>query len=410
MKASVIAIGTEILQNIIRNSNALWLREELIRLGFSIPVCLEVEDNPSVIKKSIDTALAVSDLVITTGGLGPTEDDYTREMVAEFFNLPLEFHPELIPEMEEKFKRRGIKMPEENKKQVYLPEKAVMVPNPTGTAPGFMVKNSNKVLVSLPGVPQEMKQMFENYVVPEIKKLFPETAEINAVIVRTVGIAESKLDEIMKTVHLPEHISYGTIAHYGQVDIRFLVKGKAEKDAIGDVKNIVENLPFKNDIFTIGTETLPEVLGKILKSKNMTCSTAESCTAGLTAKMITDVSGSSAYFVGGVASYSNDVKIKVLGVRKETIEKYGAVSEETAREMADGVKKLTGSDIAVSITGIAGPTGGTPEKPVGLVWFGVAYPDGKIHTEKHHFNGNREIIRTRASIKALELMWRAVKR
>lgn len=409
MRAEIISVGTEILLGDIVNTNTQFLAKELASIGIEVYRQEVIGDNEDRLLGILEEALKRSDMVITTGGLGPTKDDLTKETACKFFNMDLELHEKSLKELEEYFSRMGRKIVESNYKQVYFPKEAIVLPNPNGTAPGAILEKNNKYIVILPGPPKEMKPMYLNHVRPYLIK--KGDGIIESKVVRVLGIGESMAAEKLK-----EFIENGvnpTVAPYAkEEDVIFRITAKAEREEealklIEPVKNKVKEI-LGEDVYGEGEDTTIErVVGDLLIKNKLKISTAESCTGGMIASRLVSISGISDAFLEGAVTYSNEAKVRTLNVKEETLKKYGAVSEETAREMAEGMAKRTGSDIAVVTTGIAGPGGGTEEKPVGLVYIGLYYK-GEVFVYKNVFNGNRQEVRTKATVRALDIVRRKI--
>ncbi|MBS6602010.1 MAG: competence/damage-inducible protein A [Clostridium sp.] len=409
MRAEIISVGTEILLGDIVNTNTQFLAKELASIGIEVYRQEVIGDNEDRLLGILEEALKRSDMVITTGGLGPTKDDLTKETACKFFNMDLELHEKSLKQLEEYFSRMGRKIVESNYKQVYFPKEAIVLPNPNGTAPGAILEKNNKYIVILPGPPKEMKPMYLNHVRPYLIK--KGDGIIESKVVRVLGIGESMAAEKLK-----EFIENGvnpTVAPYAkEEDVIFRITAKAEREEealklIEPVKNKVKEI-LGEDVYGEGEDTtIEKVVGDLLIKNNLKISTAESCTGGMIASRLVSISGISDAFLEGAVTYSNEAKVRTLNVKEETLKKYGAVSEETAREMAEGIAKRTGSDIAVVTTGIAGPGGGTEEKPVGLVYIGLYYK-GEVFVYKNVFNGNRQEVRTKATVRALDIVRRKI--
>lgn len=409
MRAEIISVGTEILLGDIVNTNTQFLAKELASIGIEVYRQEVVGDNQDRLLGILEEALNRSDMVITTGGLGPTNDDLTKETACKFFNMDLELHQESLKALEEYFFKMGRKITESNYKQVYFPKEAIVLPNPNGTASGAILEKNNKYIVILPGPPREMKPMYLNHVKPYLIK--KGDGIIESKVVRVLGIGESMAAEKLKK--FIENGVNPTVAPYAkEEDVIFRITAKAEsqKEAlklIEPVKNQIEEI-LGQDVYGEGEETTIEmVVGDLLIKNNLKISTAESCTGGMIASRLVSVPGISDVFLEGAVTYANEAKVRTLNVKEETLKKYGAVSEETAREMAEGMAKRTGSDIAVVTTGIAGPGGGTKEKPVGLVYIGLYYK-GEVYVYKNVFNGNRQKVRTKATVTALDMVRRKI--
>ncbi|GAB3901994.1 competence/damage-inducible protein A [Larkinella knui] len=369
--AEVITIGDEILFGQITDTNTQWLGAELTKIGIRTIRKSSVGDKKEAILDVLKEATERADLVIITGGLGPTKDDITKATLCTYFNTTLERNPEALAFVTKFFESRGRQITEINAKQADLPLNCTYVPNDWGTAPGMWFNENDTVYVSLPGVPFEMKNLMQYRIIPLLQKQF-ETPTIVHKIIRTVGIGESFLAETISDWEdaLPGHIKLAYLPHFGQVRLRLTGTGD---DATLLKKQLDEQveavLPLINSyVFGFDDDELETTVARLLSDKTWMLATAESCTGGYVASQITKYAGSSAYFVGGVVSYSNTVKVNQLGVKPETLSQFGAVSEQTVREMAEGVRKTLGANVGIATSGIAGPDGGTPEKPVGTIW------------------------------------------
>lgn len=408
MRAEIISIGTELLLGDIVNSNAQFLGQELAALGIEMYYQQVVGDNEERILHAFKEAYNRCDIIITTGGLGPTDDDLTKEMVAKYFNKRLFEDKEALENLQEYFKFRKRKMTTNNLKQALIPEGATAIKNNNGTAPGVIIEENNKIMIILPGPPKEMKPMFEEDIKPYLKS--KSDSVIISKMIKILGIGESAVAETVKD--LMESQSNPTIAPYAkEIGVILRITAKAENEAAAlkliepleiEIKNrLGENVYATEDI------SIEDVVAKLLIENKYTVSTAESCTGGMIASTLINYPGISEVFMEGAVTYSNEAKHKRLGVKNETLEKYGAVSEETAREMAIGIAKKANTDVSIVTTGIAGPGGGTEEKPVGLVYIGV-YVKGKVKVEKHIFKGNRSKVRNQATITALDILRRCL--
>ena len=409
MKAEILAVGTEILLGDIINTNAQFISKELASLGIDVYRQEVIGDNEDRLLEAIEEIFQRSDILICTGGLGPTEDDLTKETICKYFNADLELHEESLEELKNYYKRLDRPMTESNLKQVYFPKESKVLSNPNGTAPGMILEKNDKVAVILPGPPREMKPMFLNYVKAYLKD--KGNGVIISEVLRVLGVGESTAANMIK-----DFINNGvnpTVAPYAKEDdviFRITARGKSEEEGrklIAPVKEEIKRV-FNLDCYGEGEElTIEEVLGKLLVDRKLTISTAESCTGGMIASRLINYPGISEVFLEGAVTYSNEAKERTLKVKKETLDTYGAVSEETAKEMAIGISKRTGSDISVVTTGIAGPGGGSEEKPVGLVYIGLYYK-GNVKAFKYIFNGNRHNVRTKATVTALDLVRREI--
>lgn len=410
MNAEIIAVGTEILLGDIVNTNAQYISRELANLGINVYKQEVVGDNEERVLESFKNAFENSDIIITTGGLGPTPDDLTKEMAAKYFNKELVLHKESYENLKKFFDKGGRELVGSNEKQVYFPKDAIVLKNDYGTAPGAIIEGDNgKKIVVLPGPPREMKPMFDNYVVPYLKQ-FTDSVLVSKVL-RTFGIGESRMAEIVNDLIVNQ--TNPTVAPYAkdiEAILRITAKAKDEKEAEKLIKPVEKEIRSRLEeyIYGEGETSLEEVVGELLVKKGIKIATAESCTGGMVAEKLINYPGISESFLEGAVTYSNEAKMKRLGVKKETLDKYGAVSEETAREMAEGIAKAAGADLGVSTTGIAGPGGGTAEKPVGLVYIGVYYK-GNCLVKEFNFTGDRNRVRVRTTMSALDLVRRTIK-
>ncbi|EQF25655.1 competence/damage-inducible CinA C-terminal domain protein [Clostridioides difficile CD160] len=404
MKAEIISVGTEILLGDIVNTNSQFLAKELASLGIEVYHQSTVGDNKQRLLECFDESLKRSDLVITTGGLGPTGDDMTKETAAEYFGQELELHKPSLEVLESFFVKTGKKMAENNMKQVYFPKDAIVLKNNNGTAPGAILKKNDKSIIVLPGPPREMKAMFNESVKPYLQQFTNEMLVSKTL--RLYGIGESNLElEILDIINEQTNPTVALYAKELEVTIRITAKAKNEKDAFELIKPVEEEIKNRvgkyvyteGDISVSEGETvLEDAVAKLLVEKNLTIAVAESCTGGLVSSSLINYSGISSVFLEGCVTYSNEAKMKRLGVKRETLEEFGAVSEQTAIEMAEGVAKGLEANIGISTTGVAGPGGGTEEKPVGLVYTAI-YINGKTVVKKNIFNGDRRKIRLRAT-------------
>lgn len=404
MKAEIIAIGTEILLGDIVNTNAQFLAKELAALGIDVYHQSVIGDNEERIIESFEKAFERCDLVITTGGLGPTQDDLTKELGAKYFNKKLVLHEPSLDWIKTYLDMKDEAIVEANKKQAYFPEGSIILPNPNGTAPGSIVSENNKILIILPGPPREMKPMFNDHVKKYLEGITGEI--IKSKILRLFGIGESLMAQ--KLNNLIQNSKNPTVAPYAKdndVTLRITAKGNSEKecdDLINPVDKEIKDA-LGEYIYGEGETSLENVVSEILCNNKLSVSTTESCTGGMIAASLISYPGISDVFKEGAVTYSNESKMKRLGVSKETLDRYGAVSEETAREMAIGIAREANTDISISTTGIAGPGGGTDEKPVGLVYIGV-FIKGKVVVNKFNFTGNRERIRRKTTMNALNIL------
>ncbi|MFT5885052.1 MAG: nicotinamide-nucleotide amidase [Arcticibacterium sp.] len=379
--AEVITIGDEILYGQITDTNSQWISAELDKIGIKTIRKTSIGDQKSEILAILEEAQKRADILIFTGGLGPTKDDITKKTLAEFFKDSLEINELALVNVTKLFESRGFKLTEINRQQAAIPTRATYLNNAVGTAPGMWFDENGKIFISMPGVPFEMKYLMEHEVLPRLRKYFKTPFIIHKVI-RTVGIGESFLAEMIESWEdaLPEHIKLAYLPSMGQVRLRLTGVGKDKEKLESELNSEAEKVYpiIGKGLFSKDNEELELVIGKMLLERKATLSTAESCTGGYLAHSITANAGSSAYYLGSVISYSNDAKIDLLGVEKETLAIEGAVSEHTVIQMAKGARKAFKTTYALSTSGIAGPGGGTDEKPVGTIWMACAGPNGTI--------------------------------
>lgn len=405
MVAELISVGTEILMGNIVNTNAAYLAEKCAALGLSCYYQDVVGDNEERLTETIKTALSRADILLLSGGLGPTQDDLTKEAAAKVMGKELYLHEESKAAIQRYFEKRGLEITDNNWKQAMVPEGCIVMENPNGTAPGIIIAENGKHLILMPGPPGELVPMFETSVMPYLSGLQSEV--IYSQTVKICGVGESKAETMVED--LIESQSNPTIATYaktGEVHLRVTAKAQDEKAAKKLVKPVVKELKgrFGNSIYTTDNEvTLEKSVVDLLLANKLTVSTVESCSGGLLAARLINVPGVSEVFKSGYITYSNKAKRRLLGIKKTMLAKHGAVSEEVAREMAKGAAVVSKSDVTVSVTGIAGPDGGTEEKPVGIVYIGCSVC-GRITVKKCHFAGNRAKIRESAAAAALSLM------
>jgi nicotinamide-nucleotide amidase len=382
MKAAFLAIGDEIVGGLTTDTNSGFLAGELRAVGVEPAAGFAVPDDEAAIVQALERALEDAEIVVCTGGLGPTADDLTTACVARLAGRELVLHEPSLARVEEIFRMRGLgEMPANNRKQALIPAGATIVPNPMGTAPGFVcpVERGGRTrhVVCLPGVPREMRRMARETVVPWAASLQPETRFASRTF-STFGLTESKLDEVLAGVAGPEEARLAFRAAFPRIQARLTVQGAPGEDLEARLDALEARVRERlgAHLYAVGDEGMEETVGKLLRARGLTLAVAESCTGGLIGHRITDVPGSSDYYLLGVATYSNDAKERVIGVSAETLAAHGAVSTETAEEMAAGVRRLAGADLGLSTTGIAGPGGGTEEKPVGTVCVGLAWEGG----------------------------------
>lgn len=408
MQAEIISSGTELLLGQIINTNARFLSETLANLGINVYYQTTVGDNRERFIEALRIAGNRADLIITTGGLGPTGDDLTKEGLALFLGLPLEIVPEELERLQNYFKKRELEWIESNAKQAAIIKGASFLPNERGTAPGIALKHNNISYLLLPGPPREMEFMFNTYGIPWLNKNYlpPEHTKIYSYVLKYLGITESKLEESLQDLFITQtNPTLALTAKTGEIHLRLTTRARNEEeffDKIGPVMNEIEKRTGKY-ILARNDETVSLGLGKLFLMKGQTLSTAESCTGGMLSAQLTAVPGSSQYFLGSIVAYSNEVKTNVLGVPRDLIDRHGAVSSEVAASMALNIRKKTGSSIGISITGIAGPDGGTSDKPVGLVYIALNTAL-KNFSKGYNFTGDRESIRVRSIISAQNIL------
>jgi nicotinamide-nucleotide amidase len=410
MKAEIITIGDEILIGQIIDTNSAWIAEQFNLSGIEIYQITSVHDDTVHIMEALKKAEEKVDLVILTGGLGPTKDDITKHALCEFFNTKLVFHEPTFEHIKQRFKNRNIDLNKLNRDQALIPESCTVLPNKVGTAPGMWFEKNDTIFVSVPGVPFEMKYLVKNEILPRLQNNGKTKAMFHKT-VQTQGLPESMLADRIENWEssLPKNIKLAYLPNPMSVRLRLSAIGTDLNDLKQQVESEIERLKqiIPDHIFGFDNETLAEVIGRMLLEKGQTLAVAESCTGGYISHLITSVSGSSGWYKGGVTSYSNEIKQNLLGVSLELLKKYGAVSEQVIREMATGARKKFNVDFAVATSGIAGPTGGTNEKPVGTVWIAVAGPDKTI-AEKFIFGDNRERNIIRSSQTALQILRRTI--
>jgi nicotinamide-nucleotide amidase len=406
MKMEIIAVGTELLSPFFQDTNSLFLTERLNDLGLSVSFKTLVGDDEADLRQAFKTALARSGLVIVMGGLGPTEDDLTREVLARAIGRELVFSRKILAGIRKRFRRRGLAMPSTNRKQCYVIEGAEVLENPNGTAPGLWVVMPGHRIALLPGPPHELRPMFENLVMPRLAAQRRGTTMRR--VLRLTGIGESLMESRIKGLYdnVPAGIKVTTLAAPGDLAIHLVFQGnEASSSVAAKLDRLQEEMAsrLRPWVYSTGGESMEAVVGALLRERGLTVACAESCTGGLLGHRLTNVPGSSAYFLESAVVYADRAKQKRLGVPASLIMRHGAVSRPVAREMATGIKRTSGSDYGLAITGIAGPAGGTARKPVGLVYIALA-GDGRITVEKSLFWGGREHIKFQSSQKALNIL------
>ena len=407
LRAEIIAIGSELLTPHRTDTNSLWLTERLNSVGIDVQLKTVVGDDEAILEESVRDALRRSEVIISTGGLGPTEDDITRKVFARVTGRQLTLDYEVLAGIRERFSSRGFQMTPNNERQALIPQGGKVLPNPNGTAPGIKLEQDNKLIVLLPGPPRENQPMFYNFVMADLERM-SRGVRIARRVLKVTGLGESALDEMIAPIY-KEYSNPSTTILFTDSEIEIHLTATAETAAQAEEISgeLADKLEEKLGYYVYSTlgESLEEVIGHRLRLKQFTIATAESCTGGLVAERITQVPGSSDYFVGSVISYTNDAKANLLDVPAEMIERNGAVSGEVAEAMACGVKARTGATIGLSVTGTAGPSGGTDAVPVGTVYIGLA--DDVVTTNRRlTLPGDRHLIRWRASTAALEMVRR----
>ncbi len=406
MKAEIITIGDELLIGQTIDTNSAWMGAELSLAGFDVHKKTTIHDNRSDILQALSDSSGKSDVVLITGGLGPTSDDITKQTLCEFFNTKLVLDEEVLDMIGKMMLRRNFPMNENNRRQAEVPESCMVLTNAAGTAPGMWFEKDDTIFISMPGVPVEMKYIMNQHVLPALKKRFTSQVIIHRNVM-TYGAPEARLAEILTGFEaaLPGHIKLAYLPSSGIIKLRLTGSGTDHKSVSDSVEIQVNKLYtiIPDLIYGENEESLEMVIGKLLREKKKTLCTSESCTGGNIAHLITCIPGSSDYFVGSVIAYSNSVKTQLLGIDERIIEKEGAVSEPVIRAMAEGAKRILKTDYCVATSGIAGPGGGTPEKPVGTIWIAVASGSGTV-AEKHTFGTDRIANITRFSLVALNML------
>lgn len=406
MRAEIITIGDEILIGQIIDTNSSWLGQELSKLGIQVIHRTSVSDNAQAIVNALNSAKQRADVIITTGGLGPTKDDITKHTFANYFNTELVLNQEVLNWVRDIFKKRNLPMVDSNNAQALVPANCELLFNRSGTAPGMWFDEDGKVFISMPGVPFEMKVIFEEQCIPRLQKRFTLPVIIHRTIL-TCNIGESFLALKLENIenNLPPHIKLAYLPAVGMVRLRFSgshTHYATLKDEIDEILTEVYNT-IGEHIYGEENDTLEHVVGLLLKSNNKTLATAESCTGGYVSHLITSVPGSSSYYKGSIISYANEVKENELGVSTQILKTQGAVSEACVTQMAIGVRKKLNTDYAIATSGIAGPDGGTAEKPVGTVWIAVSGPNATI-AKQFNMGDNRERTIQRSAIQGLDLL------
>jgi len=404
-KASIVSIGNELLSGQTIDTNAAFLSRELLAIGILVASSYTVADDIAAIVRALNLAGNDADIVLATGGLGPTDDDLTRQAFADFLGAELQMQEELLGKMQDFFARRNLQMPEKNRIQAYIPAGAKPLPNNRGTAPGIIAEADTKVFVAMPGVPSEMKQMFAESVLPKLRQLVPDQAVVVRKL-RCYGAGESTIAEMLgELMQRGRNPLINCTPEFGIITLHIIATAGSGDEAQQMAENsekLLRNV-LGDLVYGIGEQTLADVVGLELARQGMTIALAESCTGGLVAKLLTDASGASKYFTHGWVTYSNKAKTGEIGVSADLIEEHGAVSEAVVRAMARGAREKACADYAIGITGIAGPAGGTEQKPVGLVYICVDSSD-KSQVKRCRLSGDRDSVRRRTAQTALNLL------
>jgi nicotinamide-nucleotide amidase len=405
---AILTIGDEILYGQTLDTNSQWMSAELDSFGFSVVHRATVSDREADILRGLDDASSWADIVLITGGLGPTADDLTKPCLAKYFDVPLKSNPAALEELRILFQQIDKELSESNIAQTNLPANADFISNSLGTAPGMWIEDKGKIYVSMPGVPFEMKSMISNHVIPRLQNIY-DLPVVTHKIIKTIGIGESWLAEKIAPweQNLPEHIKLAYLPSLGQVKLRLTSSGKEKSVLESAINEQVKSLiPYAEKyIYGYDGAVIEQVIGDLLNEKSLTLGTAESCTGGYLAHLITSIAGSSSYFKGSIIAYANEVKESELGVSSNTLEEYGAVSEETIIEMAKGVQKQLGVDIGIATSGIAGPDGGTKDKPVGTIWIAIAVGE-EVKTRQLKLFKDRLLNIKMTAVSSLAMLWR----
>ena len=401
--AAIISIGNELISGLVNNTNSAYIARTLNNFGIVVSLIVTVGDEQKHIWTVLDNLPPEINLVMITGGLGPTNDDITVSALARYFNLPLVFNKETASNLVKHFAKRGLKMPEINLKQAYLPKEAVILDNPVGSAPSLKIEHQNRVYYVLPGVPREVEAIMAKIIAPQLAALGHKA--IVKKYLHITGIPESQIYTLLKEwIEQHPHVKVAFLPQTAHIDLELTISEPQKSVRIDEYVKVIAEI-LGDYVFGFDDDTLESVIAHLLLQKHLTVAVAESCTGGLIASRLTDVPGSSNYFKTGIVAYSNATKINLLGVKPEIIEKYGAVSSEVANQMATRVRQISGCDIGLSSTGIAGPSGGSDAKPVGLVWIGVSDKNA-TRTFQYQFSGDRltnKLLFSQAALNQLRL-------
>ena len=408
MNIEVITIGNELISGTVVDTNSSFIAERLLSLGIEVRRITSIGDNEADITDSLRTAMERSEVILVTGGLGPTPDDITAEVAAKAFGRALIVNETALNWVKRLFEEHGLEMPKNNEKQALMPENSELIMNPVGTACGFLVRERQKLFFFLPGVPRELVRMTNESVIPIINGERMQGLRFKTTTLKIYGLGESKIAELIgDIVDQDEHIKFGFLPNYPENHIKITAKGRSHEEAAARISRVVDEITKRLGDHIFGTDdmTMEGVVGELLRKNGDTLSVAESCTGGLISQRLTNVPGSSDYMKRGIVAYSNEAKVDLLHVPSQFIESFGAVSEQVAEKMAEGVRELGKTDLGLSVTGIAGPGGGTDAKPVGLVFISLAHKN-ETKVKDYNFPGDRALIRQAASQAALDLVRR----
>lgn len=406
MNAEIVCIGTELLLGHIVNSNASYIARKLAELGIDHYFQTTVGDNPQRLSSTIRTALSRSDIVITTGGLGPTIDDITANVIAKTIDRKLILERAVLKDVADYFKRQNKKIPKDSLRQALIPEGAKWLKNPYGTAPGLIIEQGAKILIALPGPPREMGPMVEDHVVPYLRSRSKAGQILKSKSLKLTGLVEAKVNQKVKDLlRLSGPVQVGIYARLGEVELKVMVKEKNEKSADNEIKKLERIIRKRvgSHVYGVDDETLEGAVGNLLAKRKKTVAVAESCSGGLMANLITNISGASKYFKSGIVAYSNDSKVNDLDVPADVIKKNGAVSPQVAKKMAAGIRNRANVDIGIAVTGIAGPKGATKKKPVGLVFIALSTKK-KSNCRQFNFSGLRTEVKLQTAQAALNML------
>jgi nicotinamide-nucleotide amidase len=405
VRVEIISIGTELINGRVTDTNAQFLAKEIKKLGYTVKLITRVGDDDTYIETVLAESMARSDMIISTGGLGVTNDDLTKRCISKVINSKLVLNAKVLGSIKKRFEQSQVSMPISEQKQALVPRRCILIPNKHGTAPGFICQENEALLICLPGVPREMTQMWSEEVVPFLIEKYGQTDRKVGLLARTCGLMEVEVNDLLAGIAVQDGLSITLMIRNGGVDIEFFLlpnKHQSVEMRSSQLRMEIEKI-LGPSLYTWGESAMEEVVGDLLKEKCMTLAVAESCTGGLISHRLTQVPGSSAYFERGVVTYSNRSKQELLDVKSKTLEQFGAVSSNVALEMAMGIREKSGTDIGLSVTGIAGPEGGSAEKPVGLVYCGLASRK-EYYAHSFKFQGSREVIKMKSTLACLNML------